>query len=172
MTASPIVWHFLGIPIDVTAVAIWGLVATLLQTVVETTARGLGISRMSIPLMLGSMFTRDRDRAAALGVLAHAANGWVLAFVYAVVFQAVGYAGWGLGALLGAVHGALVLVVLMPILPAIHPRMASEHQGPEPTRGLEPPGFFALNYGRMTPTMTLVAHTLYGITLGGFYHLV
>jgi hypothetical protein len=49
--------------------------------------------------------------------------------------------------------------------------MASEYQGPEPTRNLEPPGFLALNYGRRTPIFSLVAHTVYGIILGAFYHL-
>jgi hypothetical protein len=47
--------------------------------------------------------------------------------------------------------------------------MASEHRGPEPTRGLEPPGFMALNYGRQTPVISLVAHVLYGVILGAFY---
>jgi len=36
--------------------------------------------------------------------------------------------------------------------------MASEQRGPEPTRALEPPGVLALNYGRQTPVVTLVAH--------------
>ena len=39
----------------------------------------------------------------------------------------------------------------LPLIPGLHPRMASEYQGPTPTRQLEPPGFLALNYGRPTP---------------------
>ena len=49
--------------------------------------------------------------------------------------------------------------------------MASELRGPEPTKALEPPGFLALNYGRRTPLVTLVAHAVYGLILGAFYHL-
>jgi len=49
--------------------------------------------------------------------------------------------------------------------------MVSDSRGPEPTRLLEPPGFLAMNYGRMTPIVTLVAHTVYGLILGSFYAL-
>jgi hypothetical protein len=49
--------------------------------------------------------------------------------------------------------------------------MASAQHGPEPTRNLEPPGFLALNYGRRTPIIALLAHMVYGIVIGAFYHL-
>jgi hypothetical protein len=62
-------------------------------------------------------------------------------------------------------------MAVMPILPGLHPRMASEHRGPEPTARLEPPGFMALNYGSSTPLLTLVAHVFYGAVLGAFYRL-
>jgi hypothetical protein len=61
--------------------------------------------------------------------------------------------------------------VLMPVLPGFHPRMATEQRGPEPTRELEPPGFLALNYGRGTPLLTLLAHLVYGAIIGAFYRL-
>ncbi|MBI4512523.1 MAG: hypothetical protein HY702_00295 [Gemmatimonadetes bacterium] len=38
-------------------------------------------------------------------------------------------------------------------------------------RALEPPGFLALNYGRQTPLLSLLAHVVYGAVLGGFYRL-
>jgi hypothetical protein len=49
--------------------------------------------------------------------------------------------------------------------------MASEQDGPTPTKQLEPPGFMALNYGRRTPITVIVAHLLYGVILGTFYRL-
>jgi hypothetical protein len=64
-----------------------------------------------------------------------------------------------------------VLVVAMPALLAMHPRMANEQQGPTPTRQLEPPGFLALNYGRRTPLSLILAHLVYGGILGAFYRL-
>jgi hypothetical protein len=36
---------------------------------------------------------------------------------------------------------------------------------------LEPPGFFALNYGYRTPLAVLIAHIAYGMVLGGFYEI-
>lgn len=48
--------------------------------------------------------------------------------------------------------------------------MASATQGPTVVKQLEPPGFFALNYGRRTPISVVVAHILFGVILGTFYH--
>jgi hypothetical protein len=46
--------------------------------------------------------------------------------------------------------------------------MASERDGPNLDAVLEPPGLLALNYGRETPAVTLIAHIIYGAVLGGF----
>lgn len=150
---------------------LWGFVATILMATVMSAAQGLRWSRMSIPLVLGTMLTPDRDLAPVVGFLFHLVNGWVFALVYALAFESWGVATWWLGAAIGLVHGLVVLVAVMPVLPGLHPRMATEHRGPEPTRALEPPGFMALNYGRGTPLVTLFAHALYGAILGAFYHL-
>ena len=53
--------------------------------------------------------------------------------------------------MIGLVHGAFVLAVALPVLPGVHPRMASELRGPTVARQLEPPGFLALHYGVRTP---------------------
>jgi len=37
--------------------------------------------------------------------------------------------------------------------------------------GILPPGFLALDYGRGTPVVTVVAHIVYGGIIGGLYHL-
>ena len=154
---------------NVHGMLLWGFVATIVLTTVMSAAQGLGLSRMSIPFMLGTMVTPSRDRAPMLGFMIHLVNGWAFAFVYALAFVSWGRASWWLGGGIGLVHGLAVLTVVMPLLPGLHPRMASEHRGPEPTRGLEPPGFMALNYGRRTPVISLVAHVVYGVILGAFY---
>jgi hypothetical protein len=46
--------------------------------------------------------------------------------------------------------------------------MASERAGPASTAVLEPPGLFALNYGRATPLVAVGAHVAYGAVLGLF----
>jgi hypothetical protein len=52
------------------------------------------------------------------------------------------------------------------MLPYIHPRLASEFDGPDARKVLEPPGFWGLHYGYRTPLVVLVAQTSYGVILG------
>jgi hypothetical protein len=153
------------------SILLWGFVATIVLTVIMQGGQSLGISRMSLPFMLGTMFTPSRDRAAMVGFLVHLVAGWLFATIYALAFESWHQATWWLGAGIGLVHGLAVLLVLTPVLPGFHPRMATEQRGPEPTRELEPPGFLALNYGRGTPLLTLLAHLVYGAIIGAFYHL-
>ena len=147
----------------------WGFVSTVVLTTIMAGSQGLGMTRMSLPYLVGTMFTPNRDRAKLLGFGAHLLNGWVFAALYATAFESWRRATWWLGAVIGLVHATFVLVAAMPLLPALHPRMANEQQGPEPTKQLEPPGFLAQNYGRQTPLSMLVAHLVYGAILGAFY---
>jgi uncharacterized membrane protein YagU involved in acid resistance len=133
--------------------------------------QSLGVTRMSLPFMLGTMFTPDRDRARLIGFAVHLANGWWLAIIYAAAFESWGRADWWLGAAIGLVHALFVLSAAMPLLPSFHPRMASEQHGPTATRQLQPPGFLALNYGHRTPISVILAHLIYGGILGGFYQV-
>lgn len=154
---------------NVQEVLLWGFVATLFLTTILSAGQGLGLSRMSIPYMLGTVFTPDHERAVVIGFALHLVNGWLFALFYALIFESLCLSGWLFGAFIGLVQSLVVLVALMPILPSLHPRMASEHRGPEPTRALEPPGFLALNYGRRTPLITILAHLVYGGIIGAFY---
>lgn len=148
---------------------VWGFSATVVFTTLVAVGQGLRLTRMNIPYLLGTMFTPDRDRAKLLGVALHMINGWLFALVYLAVFHAWGGAGLARGTLIGVVHAAFVLAVALPVLPALHPRMASEQRGPTVTRQLEPPGFFAMHYGTPTPLAVLVSHAVYGAILGAFY---
>ncbi|MET3920519.1 hypothetical protein [Arthrobacter sp. UYEF20] len=68
--------------------------------------------------------------------------------------------------MLGLLHFAVALGVILPLLPGVHPRMASSRAGPASRSGLEPPGLLGLNYGIQTPAVALGAHLLYGTVLG------
>jgi len=157
--------------VNLSSILLWGFFATAVLTTCMAASQGLGLSRMSMPLLLGAAFTPDRRRANLYGFVLHMANGFAFALVYALVFESWRRATWWLGALLGLSQALFLLAVVMPLLPAMHPRMASEDYGPDPTRQLEPPGFLALNYGRHTPLATILAHLLYGAILGAFYTL-
>jgi uncharacterized membrane protein YagU involved in acid resistance len=146
-----------------------GAAGTLVLTTLEAGAQQLHLTRMSLPYLLGAMFTPDRDRAKVVGFVAHLFNGQLLALAYIAIFNALGKSGAITGALLGAIHSAVVLLVVVPLLPSIHPRMASPHQGPTDVRQLEPPGPLGLNYGITTPLMVLVAHVAFGVVVGALY---
>ena len=153
------------------SILLWGFAATVALTTMMSVSHGIGLTRMSIPFLLGTMLTPNRDRALVVGVAFHVVNGWLFAFVYAALLEGMDRATWWLGAGIGLVHALFVLAVGMPLLPGFHPRMVSEYYGPTPNRRLQPPGFFALNYGKQTPIATVAAHLLYGAIIGAFYQL-
>lgn len=148
-----------------------GFLSTLVLTSILSGSQGLGLTRMNIPYMLGTIFTPDRDRAKIIGIFFHIFNGWAFSLIYILTFEIFDLATWWLGGILGLVHAMFVLTVGIPILPSIHPRMASEQQGPTVVRQLEPPGFMARNYGIRTPISIVIAHILFGGILGAFYFL-
>jgi hypothetical protein len=148
---------------------VWGFAGTVVLTTLMAASQGAGMTRMNIPFLLGTIFTPDRDRAKPIGVVVHMINGWVFSLIYVAAFHAVGSAGVVFGMAMGAVHALFVLAVGMPLLPAFHPRMATQQQGPTVVRQLEPPGFLALHYGVQTPISVFLAHVVFGAILGGFY---
>jgi hypothetical protein len=156
----------------VLAWAVAGFGATVILTVLLSGAQGLGVTRMSLPYLLGAMFTPDRDRARLVGALVHLANGWIFSAVYFAAFALVGRASIPLGMAIGLVHGLFVAAVGLPLLPAFHPRVARPHAGPTAERRLEPPGFFARNYGWSTGAVIIVAHVVFGAALGAGASLV
>jgi hypothetical protein len=133
-------------------------------------SRPLGLTRIDIPFILGSMFTANRNKAPWMGFFFHLMMGWIFACIYGLAFESSGLKTWWFGMAIGFVHGTSVLTVGLEVLNFIHPRMATPFQGPSPTKQLEPPGFLALNYGRGTPLVTLLAHLIYGGVLGTFYN--
>jgi hypothetical protein len=150
--------------------AVFGLVATTLLTAALTLVQLLGGTRLDLPLLLGTSLVADPDGARVVGFAVHLAFGQVFAAFYAAGFAALGFAGWSVGALFGLVHAVVALTVLVPLLPGVHPRMASERAGPGSTAVLEPPGVLAANYGLATPLVTIVAHGIYGVVLGLALH--
>jgi len=146
----------------------WGVLATLAQTLFEAAMVGLRLTRMSLPFMLGTMWTSNRSRATIIGFANHIVNGLLFTLIYVAAFHFWREHGWWLGGLLGLAQAAFVLLVVMKILPEIHPRMASEHSGPMAMRQLEPPGFLALNYGPRTPISILISHIIFGMVIGAF----
>ncbi len=150
---------------------LWGFIATLVETTISVGAQSLGLTRMNLPYLLGTVFTPNREKAKFYGLLSHLFFGWVFSLIYVLIFESLGAAGWWRGAIIGIVHALFVLMAMMAVIPGVHPRMASEQHGPSSHRLLEPPGFMAMHYGVNTPIAALVSHALFGAILGAFYHL-
>ncbi len=146
--------------------ALFGLVATALLTIVMIAAQLAGLTRLDLPLVLGTLVTEDPDRARVAGFLIHLAIGQGFALGYAASFALLGTATWWLGGLLGLLHVAVALTLLVPLVAGVHPRMATGRAGPGSTAVLEPPGLLGLNYGSQTPAVAVIAHLAYGIALG------
>jgi hypothetical protein len=153
---------------NVSEVILWGFGATVILTTIMVSSKYLGLTRIDLPFMLGTIFTESRDKAVRIGFLSHLIMGWTFAFIYSVAFDIAELRTWWFGLAIGFVHAAFVLTAGLQILSSFHPRMARPFQGPTPTRQLEPPGFLALNYGKGTPIATFLAHLIYGAVLGIF----
>lgn len=152
-------------------VLLWGLIATVAMTTVMSTAQGLGWSRLSLPFLFGTFWTSERHAAYFVGFVLFVLGGWGFALFYYGAFVALGLATWWLGLALGGLHGLFLLATFLPFLPHVHPRMASEDDGPTVRRRLEPPGFLGLNYGWGTPVSTMAGMLVYGLVLGAFLPL-
>jgi hypothetical protein len=103
---------------------VFGLIATATLTAVLIGAQLAGLTRLDLPLMLGTLLVADPDRARVAGFFIHLLNGQIFALGYAAVFAAVGASSWWAGGLLGVLHGAVALLVIVPLLPGVHPRMS------------------------------------------------
>jgi uncharacterized membrane protein YagU involved in acid resistance len=150
---------------------LWGFLANVVLTMASSATQGLGLTRMNLAYMLGTILTPDRDRARLYGQIVHVGVGWAFSLIYVIIFQSLGAASWWRGMIIGVFHGFFVLIVLMSLMPGLHPRMASEQHGPEAHNMLEPPGFLGLNYGAWTPFAVILSHAIFGAILGAFYRM-
>jgi hypothetical protein len=146
----------------------FGFPATLALTGLMVFAQMLGLTRMDLPFILGTMFTEEPDRARLIGFVVHLVNGQIFALFYASAFSLIGRATWWLGLLFGLAHGMAALMILVPFAATVHPRMATPRFGPEMRPVLQPPGLLMTNYGSRTPLVALTAHAAFGVILGAF----
>jgi uncharacterized membrane protein YagU involved in acid resistance len=148
--AFPSVWH----------AVLGGFLGTIGLTVLLYAGPMMGLPRMNLPTMLGTMFVADMGAAFWLGTIIHFIIGSViLALAYALFFrQVLPGQPWAKGAIYGLIPWLVLMVVVMPMLGAIHPLIASGM--------MMAPGFFASNLGPMAVVGALIAHLVYGVILG------
>ena len=149
-----------------------GVIGTMVMTTTLSGASFMSLTRIDIPFLLGTVFTRNRTRAQVIGYVLHFVLGVVFALGYYGVFVVIGRAGWTIGAALGFVHALFAGTALVNVLlPTVHPLMGSDYSAADSAPLLEAPGFMLLNYGRSTPIVTMIAHVAYGAIVGGIVAL-
>jgi hypothetical protein len=155
--------------VSISASLAGGFVGTVVLTTSMRAATELRLTRIDLPFLLGTAFTSNRIRAAALGYALHFGFGFAFAGGYYAVFEAINASSWWLGALLGVVHALFAGTALVSILlPLVHPRMGTCFTDAASAPLLEPPGFLLLNYGTRTPAVMVAAHVMYGRLIGAF----
>jgi hypothetical protein len=96
-----------------------GFIATLALSAMLATSQGLGLTRMNVPYMLGTVVTADRERARLYGFIAHILNGWAFSILYVLIFEDLHMVSWWFGMLIGLAHALFVLTVGMMLRPSI-----------------------------------------------------
>jgi hypothetical protein len=141
---------------------VWGVVATLAFTLFSLMGSAMGMTRMDILDLLGSMLAQPGSTASrAVGAVIHHANGALLAIAWAYGVALIGLpANWLTGLGWGAILTLLALLMLSTI-GAVHPASRRGEQ--------EDPGLMATNFGAMTPLGSLMGHLVYGLVLGLTY---
>ncbi|MBW6455243.1 MAG: hypothetical protein K0A98_05110 [Trueperaceae bacterium] len=99
-----------------------GVLGTLAMTMLMVMAPRMGMPKMDMLGMLGTMVAPPGGAAQALGGVMHLMMGAILAVFYALAWSwGLGSPNWAGGALLGAVHG-VVAAMMMPVMTRMHPR--------------------------------------------------
>lgn len=136
-----------------------GFLATAAMTALMYAAPMMGLPKMDIATMLGTMFLASPGPAFWLGMMIHFMMGTLLfPAVYRFVLQPGGGSGTHLGALWGFILWGVANLMVMPMMGGIHPMVKS---------GMMPaPGFLMLKLGVMAPVGSLIGHLVYGALLG------
>lgn len=139
-----------------------GIVGTVVITVVMNMAPQLGMPKMDIVGMLGSMFSPEGNRIVGLGM--HLMMGVVFAIIYALLWNAgIGSIGLLWGALFGAGHW-LVAGAMMGGMSMMH---AGVKAGT-----VEAPGIFMMHNGGLMAFMGgLIGHVIFGLVVALVYGL-
>ncbi len=152
------------------ALVLWGFMASAVMATLLETAQLSGRTRMSLPFLFGAFLSGKRRSAVISGYFLYLLGGWGFALLYALCLQTLhvhsAVEGGLIGFLLGLAHGGFLVAVFLPLLPYIHPRLATDYDGPGALSLIEPPGPFGLNYGWATPLATVLAQTLFGTIFG------
>ena len=134
---------------DIVPLFIGGFCGTLVMKTFLLVPRWMGLGKIDVMPAVGSLILHREQNVFTTGLLLHLGMGMAFAFVYAAFlglsrlpFNAM------TGAMLGSVHGVIVMLLVAIAIMEHHP-VARYHE-----KGLS------------TGISQLVAHVLYGLTVG------
>ncbi|MDF1521818.1 MAG: hypothetical protein P1P87_03240, partial [Trueperaceae bacterium] len=114
---------------NVSAALLAGVLGTVVMTMLMLMAPRMGMPKMDMTGMLGTMVVPPGGAAQALGAAMHVMMGAVLAIVYALLWSwGLGSPNWAGGVALGLAHG-VVAAVMMPAITRMHPRKPESEGG-------------------------------------------
>lgn len=145
---------------NVLAAIIAGISGTLLMSLLMAMAPVMGMPRMDIVSLLGTMFNPEGNRV--VGWILHLMMGGIFALIYSALWSAgIGSSNiWG-GLAFGAVHW-LVAGLIMGGMPMLHSGIRAGN--------IEAPGVYMINAsGMMSFAGGLLGHLIYGLSVALIY---
>ena len=146
---------------NILGAVIAGVVGTAVISMLMAMGPKMGMPKMAIWEMLGSMFNKDGNNG--LGWIIHFMMGVIFAIIYAALWTAgIGSASVGSGLIFGGVH-FLIAGVMMGGMPMMHAGIKAGT--------VQAPGVLMLNSGVMGFIGGLIGHALYGLVVALVYGL-
>ena len=145
---------------NILSAVVAGVVATLVFTMILVMAPKIGMPKMDIVSLLGSMFSAKSNLV--LGWTMHLMMGVVFALVYASIWSlGFGAATWGIGLIFGAIHW-LIVGMVMGMIPMVHVGIKSG--------AVQAPGLWMTKNGGVMAFMGgLVGHMIFGAVVALTY---
>jgi hypothetical protein len=138
-----------------------GVIGAIVMTIITIMARAMGMPA-NLEMMLGTMLGSPPSAMAwVMGLIIHLVAGGVFALIYAAGFEYwIHHASWLVGLGFGVIHTLFSGLVVLGMLPAIHPLV------PEM---MPAPGVFMVNLGTKGVVAFAVLHLIYGAIVGAMY---
>jgi hypothetical protein len=144
---------------NLVAAIVAGLVGTGMMTVLMGMAPQMGMPKMDIVGLLGSMFGAPANRS--LGLALHLMMGAIFGIVYALLFPALGGSIILLGLFFGIAQW-LIVGLAMGMIPTLHAGIRSGQ--------VSAPGVYMMSTGGMMSFMGgLLGHAVFGLVVGIIY---
>lgn len=145
---------------NILSAVIAGVVASLVFSIVLTVAPRMGMPRMDIVSLLGSMFNAKPNQT--IGWMLHLMMGIVFALIYASLWSlGINGATWVSGLIFGAVQW-LVVGMAMGMMPTMHVGIKSG--------AVKAPGLWMTNNGGIMAFMGgLLGHMIFGTAIALSY---